>query len=403
MESRETCNPRPLFEKFNREPSFSATPPKVTGNNLEGDLRPKQSTIVSAFERAKRVQANLSNEFPSLIKSMCKSNVSKPFWLHLSKDFCEMHLPRDNTMMVLEDEIGREYETRYLPRKVALSGGWRSFSVAHKLIEGDVLVFHLIEPRKFKVYIIRSRESNEVDVAHDHLHLDGFMTQHDSFVPQQNIPSNSTMIRDAGIPATHQPENTRDLDQNVGSDVLNGIRSEPSISFQQVMGIENFSIVINGMVLDSQLSKHLKTKYYELCCSQKMFLHEQLEGQNCELVTGMICEMVNIADAIRASKITTSSDIFASWYNSLKGLEILGMNVSFLLARLEKLKSLASRFKRYKETRIERDRVEEQKKMLELKLVEVKETTRRFNVELESLNLESSDLEARFQDLANAL
>ena len=128
------------------------------------------------------------------------------------------------------------------------------------------------------------------------------------------------MIRDAGIQPSDQPENSRDLDQNLGSDVLNGISSECTSSFQQVVGIENFTIVINGMVLDSQLSNHLKTKYYELCCSQKMFLHEQLEGENCELFTGMICQMVNIADAIRASKITTSLDFFASWYESLKGL-----------------------------------------------------------------------------------
>ncbi|KAI9114432.1 hypothetical protein K1719_014660 [Acacia pycnantha] len=369
------------------------------GSTMKSRL--KQSTIDSesrSLERARGVQANLSNEFPSFIKYMRQSNVSRPFRLNLPRHFCKMHFPRDDTMMVLEDEIGREYKIRYLIRKMALSGGWRLFSLDHKLIMGDVLVFHLIEPRKFKVYIIRSRKSNEVDVAHDRLHLD-----HDSFVPQEDVPSNSTMIRDAGIPPSDQPENTRDLDQILGSDVLNGIRSEPTISFQQVMGIENFSVVIHGTVLDSQLSKHLKTKYYELCCSQKMFLHEQLEGQNCDLVIGMICEMVNIADAIRASKITTSSDSFASWYKSLEGFEILGMNVSFLLARLEKLKSLASRFKRYKETRIERDGVEEEKKMLELKLVEVKETISRLNVELDSPNLESSDLEARFQDLANAL
>ncbi|KAK4284985.1 hypothetical protein QN277_001742 [Acacia crassicarpa] len=79
------------------------------------------------------------------------------------------------------------------------------------------------------------------------------------------------------------------------------------------------------------------------------------------------------------------------------------MNVSFLLARLKKLKSLASRFKRYRETIIKRDGVEEEKKMLELKLVEVKETISRLNVELHSLKLESFDLEAQFQDLANAL
>ena len=79
------------------------------------------------------------------------------------------------------------------------------------------------------------------------------------------------------------------------------------------------------------------------------------------------------------------------------------MNVRFLLVRLKKLRSLALRFKRHTETRIKRDGVEEEKKMLELKLVKVKETISRVDVELDSLNLESLDLQARFQDLDNAL
>lgn len=54
-------------------------------------------------------------------------------------------------MIVLEDESGNECDTKYLAEKTGLSAGWRGFSIAHKLVEGDVLVFHLVKPSKFKV------------------------------------------------------------------------------------------------------------------------------------------------------------------------------------------------------------------------------------------------------------
>ena len=54
-------------------------------------------------------------------------------------------------MIALEDENGRKYKAKYLTEKVGVSGGWRGFSIAHELDKGDVLVFHLTHPCKFKV------------------------------------------------------------------------------------------------------------------------------------------------------------------------------------------------------------------------------------------------------------
>lgn len=56
-------------------------------------------------------------------------------------------------MMVLQDETGEVCEAKYLSEKVGLSAGWRGFSLAHKLVEGDVVVFHLVSPLKFKVIL----------------------------------------------------------------------------------------------------------------------------------------------------------------------------------------------------------------------------------------------------------
>ncbi|KAI4298447.1 hypothetical protein L6164_032004 [Bauhinia variegata] len=355
----------------------------------------------SVLERGKEVQANLAPEFPSFIKCMLPSHVTGGFWLGLPSNFCQLHLPKTDTIIVLEDESGKEYETKYLCGKVGLSGGWRGFSLAHNLVKGDVLVFHLVQRSKFKVYIIRSNGSDELGGALGLLKLDACKKEKEFYVPQENDPKGNQMICGARVSQSDQPENTS---EDFGSEVFDGIKlSESAISFQEVTSIENFSIHVDGLVIDSELNKYLKTKYYELCSSQRSFLHDHLlEGLNCKLAAGIISETINIADAIRASKITTSPDSFAIWDQTLKAFETMGMNVSFLRARLNQLLSLALKSKRYKEIRLERDHAEEEKKTLEAKLVEVKMTIDRIDAEIETQNMKSEKLEVMFQKLVNA-
>ncbi|KAG0475265.1 hypothetical protein HPP92_014951 [Vanilla planifolia] len=78
------------------------------------------------------------------------------FWLGLPAKFCKDHLPPKETTMVLEDENGDEHEAIYIARRTGLSGGWRSFAVDHELEDGDALIFKLIEPSRFKVYIVKA-------------------------------------------------------------------------------------------------------------------------------------------------------------------------------------------------------------------------------------------------------
>lgn len=68
-----------------------------------------------------------------------------------------MHLPSQDDTIVLVDENEQEYSAKYSVRKNRLSGGWRGFSIAHNLLEGDALVFHLIGPCKFRVTFSASR------------------------------------------------------------------------------------------------------------------------------------------------------------------------------------------------------------------------------------------------------
>ena len=69
----------------------------------------------------------------------------------LPSSFCKNHLPKKDETIVLENEKGEEWDCVYLGNKSGLSGGWRGFSLDHGLVDGDALVFELIEPCRFKV------------------------------------------------------------------------------------------------------------------------------------------------------------------------------------------------------------------------------------------------------------
>ncbi|KAM0007967.1 putative transcription factor B3-Domain family [Helianthus debilis subsp. tardiflorus] len=108
-----------------------------------------------ATTKAEELEANLEGDHPSFVKPMLPSHVTGGFWLGLPGYFCRNHLPKNDGTVTLIDEEGEEFPTVYLAHKIGLSGGWRGFSLSHELVDGDALVFQLIEPTVFKVYIIR--------------------------------------------------------------------------------------------------------------------------------------------------------------------------------------------------------------------------------------------------------
>ncbi|KAH7672446.1 B3 DNA binding domain-containing protein [Dioscorea alata] len=117
---------------------------------------------VQALKRAEKLQTDLKSGQPSFTKAMVRSHVSSAFWLGLPTKFCKDHLSLNEFRMVLEDEQGVEYDAIYIGNRTGLSGGWRAFAIDHHLEDGDVLVFELIEPDRFKVYIIKAcGESNQ--------------------------------------------------------------------------------------------------------------------------------------------------------------------------------------------------------------------------------------------------
>ncbi|OMO94839.1 hypothetical protein CCACVL1_05770 [Corchorus capsularis] len=338
------------------------------------DLYENDEVKHAVIERAKEIQDNLSSKFPSFIKCMLPSHVSGGFWLGLAKEFCSKHLPEKNKMLVLEDEEGGEYKTNYLVDKVGLNGGWKGFSIAHNLLMGDVCVFHLVKPTKFKVYIVRKKASEEADVAFSLLKLEASIQEMDhgksslSLIREgakicekttdksgENYEAEETIISEDTAPKQKEMDLENDdpthssshSSEELRSEVIDGIKlCDSVVDFAEVRSFRNFIIAVNGLIINSELSEYYQRKYYDLCRSQNSYLHDHLvKGLNCKLVCGIISETVNIAEAIRAAEVTTPVHSLETWNSTLKPFQGLGMKVGFLSARLEQLISLSLKFR----------------------------------------------------------
>ncbi|KAI5592023.1 hypothetical protein BDE02_04G123300 [Populus trichocarpa] len=123
------------------------------------------------MERAEEIQAYLGNKFLTCVKPMLPSHVSGGFWLGLPRKFYHLHLPNHDAIIILVDETEKEYQVVYIAERTGLSGRWRGFSIEHRLLEQDALVFQLIEPDKLKIYIVRANRLSETDGALGLMHL----------------------------------------------------------------------------------------------------------------------------------------------------------------------------------------------------------------------------------------
>ncbi|RZC84433.1 hypothetical protein C5167_047219 [Papaver somniferum] len=353
-----------------------------------------KAKLLDPIERAEEFRSSLDPKFPSFVKLMVKSHVSGEFSLGIPSKFCAKFMLKEDISMTLLDEEGKEHIAKYLAGKCGLSAGWRGFVIDHKLVEGDPVVFQLIEINKFKVYIVRTIGLGEVDSAFGHLQLEacaqksslGIFAGHlllivlSVSIELQTVgiclmfklgkagddtkPTRNTVVgkpKRLPLPVADQPKN---CSEEADSENVEGIRFASSVpEFEDIKNVESFNIIYNDLIIDSEMSKHVRSRYYKLCCSQNSFLHKNLvPGLNCKLVAGMICETVNISDAIQSSQVrSTSRDVLQLWRKSLEAFEHLDMNVGFLLPRLDELVRLASESEQAVDLKRDREAINERK------------------------------------------
>ncbi|XP_019199065.1 PREDICTED: B3 domain-containing protein Os01g0234100-like [Ipomoea nil] len=318
----------------------SPTPKKVQAKG-EGSRREygcvDENSI--AMRRARELQANLSPQFPSVVKFLLHSHTARGFWLGLPKDFCTSHLPNHDTAIILVDENGRETESKYLIEKHGLSGGWRGFSLQHNLVPGDVVVFQLIQPLKLKVYIVRANDSANIAGAISLLDLSPYAHPIETeglLLEGDDIEENVLRIEDAPDQLTRIEHEGENLEREVSTS--DHLSAENVVEFSQVKNFEDFKVVVNNINIDSKISEDTRLKYYELCRSQNAYLHELEEpGLNYTLIAGAITETVKIADGIKAATLATGRDVLEVWDTTLIGVGNFGMEVGFLRGRISEL------------------------------------------------------------------
>ncbi|KAI3958532.1 hypothetical protein MKW92_002538 [Papaver armeniacum] len=408
--------------------------------------KPKSAVL----DRAEEIQTGLNPNYPSFIKQLLRSHVSGSFWLKLPTEFCIPNLPRKNILLTLLDEQGDEYTVKCLAPRFSLSAGWSRFATAHKLVEGDALVFHLLEAYKFKVFVVRACGLADVDLPCDLPSSDippqeslrdaadaterkitktstgKYLTSH-SGVPipgeDQHMvpPSTCGKATNAtnGTPAENHTEshpsipflNTK-LEQHEEQTSVGSTETEFSVSvrvaetiagIQDFVNLDGFTIVVDGMLIDPEISEDVRTKYYELCCSQKSYLHKHLiEGLNRRIIAEIISEIVNIGDAIRSSsKLSTPKDKFKAWEKSLKSCKHMGMDVEFLLARVSILLQQSSAFD-YNAAVMEENRLEEEIAARQVKILELRNDWVRLERQLRNLKSNREKHESAFQSIINS-
>lgn len=205
-------------------------------------------------------------------------------------------------------------------------------------------------------------------------------------------------------------EQSENDSEEVGSEVLESSKlSRPTVNFNDIKSFENFSILVDGLLLDSELPEDTRRVYYKLCCSQNAFLHEDIiKGLNHKLIVGTIYETVKIANAIKSCKLTTPQDDFAAWDKSLNAFERLGMNVGFLRSRLCRLADLAYESRevviarKYVEATVERSEAETGIRNIEKKLAELRKACDRFGAAIENLGSHAEIDEHNFKQEVNA-
>ncbi|CAM0870205.1 unnamed protein product [Alopecurus aequalis] len=326
----------------------------------------------------------------------------------LPAGFCKNNLPEDDVDIVLEDEEGKPYDTKYKAKKTGLSGRWKRFAVQHDLKVGDALVFQLVQPTHFKVYIIRENTFTATDGALGLLSLDTSMDKNTISKKEEEQRSKKD-TKSKKVPRKKKkkvPEVvTRVISNKPSSDDSDNLASEEAAGgvrnrdldigdFVAVKSpMDHFKILVSdGSVIGHVvLPDRLRMIYYSLCHARKAFLHRHLPKEpSIELAVEMIVRTADIAEGIMAASTSSLHDL-AMWRKNLESIKSMGMDVAFMIERIDDLiglicaPSTMEETDRYKNLKLEQAGLARQMRDFELRLSILKDGVRKMDVEMKEM------------------
>ncbi|GJN09445.1 hypothetical protein PR202_ga27452 [Eleusine coracana subsp. coracana] len=401
----EVVRPRGTCE----EQYISTGIPTATGKKVLKSNTSVHGNRGSAMGRAKEFQHKLPAAYPSFVKLMLPSHCEHCFWLGIPAKFYQNHLPNLKTVFELEDEDGKYHRTTYIGdrRAPGLSGGWSRFAVDHDIKVGDAVIFQLVESTKFKaglvfhfpeVYIVRENELETTDGPLRQQNLKGRKKGTSKEEGNSNQDADATSnIRQSGDRSVVSEDTTDGISFSDYSD----------IEFDGVTSFSDFSIVVDSLAIDCKFQEHQCKSYYDLCCSQKSYLHKHLLGHlNPTLVVGVIMDIINIAKSIRMG--VSPREDFLIWKKTLESFELLGMNVAFMIKRINNLLGLPTlsrdlpECKKYKDLKLKQACAKEKVEALELHLSNAKDALKTMNLDIEEMESSANKSDQTWNELATA-
>ncbi|KAG0585486.1 hypothetical protein KC19_2G015400 [Ceratodon purpureus] len=93
---------------------------------------------------------------PKLVVVMTRGYVYRGFWLVLSRPFAKKHMPTETREVTMQNMAGHSWIVKWLHKEAGSGGfsaGWRGFALDHRLEEGDVCVFEILDQKHYVLLV----------------------------------------------------------------------------------------------------------------------------------------------------------------------------------------------------------------------------------------------------------
>ncbi|KAF6144229.1 hypothetical protein GIB67_004902, partial [Kingdonia uniflora] len=203
-------------------------------------------------------------------------------WMNLPTQFFKSYLPKQDDTITLIDEDKEESTVKFKSESMAFGSGWKDLCTAHELLEEDGLVFQLTKATEFQVYIIRAYSLSGVDKDFGLRDSEAPAMQNTTCTPIRTHEKTELKCPNTlpfgTIPVIISDSERANSENNSRSSEVSG-----GVIFWGNLDRESLDVAVDGLRKNSELSKGMWTKYYELCRSQNVFLHGNLLKQNIKL------------------------------------------------------------------------------------------------------------------------
>ncbi|CAM6097097.1 unnamed protein product [Calypogeia fissa] len=111
---------------------------------------------IAVMEAVEEAMEKITN--PAFVRAVLYSYGAGAYHGYIPLEFRRNHMPEEDEWFTLEDEDELEWSILFNPEFGDLRKGWKEFSLHHSLMAGDVCLFELVSPSRFKVHIFRFEE-----------------------------------------------------------------------------------------------------------------------------------------------------------------------------------------------------------------------------------------------------